>query len=100
MANRTTVAARAGLLAAVALLGSCTESVGPARRGPGGATFSFSPNGIALDQWNGALNQDTTRIIKGFNPTNPHHGDAIVATFFWIGSTNTIDSVTDHLTDN
>jgi hypothetical protein len=37
-------------------------------------------------------------IIKGFNPTNPHHGDAVVATFFWLGSTNIIDSVTDVLT--
>jgi len=37
-------------------------------------------------------------IIKGFNPTNPHNGDAIIATFFWLGSTNIIDSVTDVLT--
>src|SRR6185503_1318802 len=32
-----------------------------------------------------------------FEPVNPHVGDAIVATFFWIGSTNTITQVTDHL---
>ncbi len=38
-------------------------------------------------------------LIKGFNPQNPHVGDAIVATFFWVGSTNIITSVTDHLTD-
>src|SRR5229473_3197746 len=37
-------------------------------------------------------------LIKGFNPTNPHLGDAIVATFLWLGSTNIIDSVTDVLT--
>jgi len=35
----------------------------------------------------------------GFNPQNPHVGDAIVATFFWVGSTNTITTVTDHLSD-
>jgi hypothetical protein len=38
-------------------------------------------------------------MLKGFNPTNPHRGNAIVATFFWHGSTNIITSVTDHLTD-
>src|SRR2546426_3778552 len=39
--------------------------------------------------------------FKGFNPTNPHLGDAIIVTFFWVGSTNTniITSVTDHLAD-
>src|SRR5439155_2565651 len=29
--------------------------------------------------------------------TNPHHGDAVVATFFWLGSSNIITSVTDQL---
>src|SRR3989441_2332818 len=61
-----------------------------------------APSGIVLDQSNGMLNtvpSGTTRIIKGFNPTNPHLGDAIIATFLWLGSTNIIDSVTDHLTD-
>ena len=53
---------------------------------------------ITLDQWNGTLSQNGTMIIKGFNPKNPQLGDAIVATFFWLGSTNTIDSVTDVLT--
>jgi len=38
-------------------------------------------------------------IGQGFNPTNPHRGDAIVATFFWRGSTNTITKVFDHLSD-
>src|SRR3989454_671808 len=54
--------------------------------------------GVALDQWNAAFKESGTTLIKGFNPTNPHHGDAIVATFFWHGSANIIDSVTDVLT--
>jgi len=39
-----------------------------------------------------------THVGKGFD-ANPRLGDAIVATFFWHGSTNTIDTVTDHLED-
>jgi hypothetical protein len=38
-------------------------------------------------------------VGQGFNPTNPHLGDAIIATFFWRGSTNTITKVIDHLAD-
>jgi PKD repeat protein len=53
-----------------------------------------------LDQKNGALNESGTLLIKGFNPTNPHRGDAIIATFFWLGSSNIITSVTDVLTTN
>jgi len=42
-------------------------------------------------------------IVKGFNPTNPHLGDAIIATFFWFGAPggvtgNIIESVDDVLT--
>jgi PKD repeat protein len=58
------------------------------------------PTGLALDQWNSTLNESGTMLVKGFNPTNPHVGDAIVATFVWVGSTNIIDSVTDVLTTN
>jgi len=47
---------------------------------------------------NGQLNATGTAIFKGFNPINPHRGDAIVASFFWVGSTNIITSVSDHLT--
>lgn len=39
----------------------------------------------------------TRELIKGFNPTNPQAGDAIVATFYWLGTRNVIDSVTDVL---
>ena len=101
MDRRTTIASRAGLLAAALLALSCTEAVGPDRSGPGLPSFATTAgSGITLDQLNGTLNESGNFFIKGFNNTNPHHGDAIVATFFWVGSTNTniIDSVTDVLT--
>jgi hypothetical protein len=77
------------------------ESAGPrnVERQPGVPLFSYSANGITLDQWNGSFGYTGSLIRKGFNPDNPHHGDAIIATFFWLGSTNIIDSVTDVLTD-
>jgi hypothetical protein len=53
-----------------------------------------------LDQRNGTLGTGATNtLFKGFNPTNPRRGSAIVATFYWFGSTNIITSVFDHLTD-
>jgi len=57
---------------------------------------------IQLDQQNGVCGSGTF-LIKGFNPTNPHVGDAILATVFWFGAPggvtgNIIDSVTDVLT--
>ena len=62
------------------------------------------PVPITLDQTTGVLPDAEawpgggTRVGKDF-PTNPHHGDAIVATFFWRGTTNTITTVTDHFCD-
>ena len=63
--------------------------------------------GIQLDQWNADMGNQTNPqiIIKGFNPTNPRVGDAIVATFFWFGAPggvtgNIIESVEDVLTTN
>jgi hypothetical protein len=99
------------LLWAVALLASgCSDVLTPPQRGatPGAATPAFatsSLSGIALDQQNGVLNDGVpwgsggTHVGKGFDPTNPHLGDAIVATFVWRGTTNTITTVTDHLSD-
>ncbi len=95
--KRTRVASRAGL-AVVLIAIACTESIGPERRNPGVPMFSYSANGITLNKQNGALGGSGQLLIKGFNPTNPHHGDAIIATFFWLGSTNIIDSVRDVLT--
>lgn len=67
-----------------------------------------SGNGVAaqitLDQLEAALNigvpwsNGGTHVGKQFDQ-NPHLGDAIVATFVWRGTTNTIVDVTDHLED-
>lgn len=82
-------------LAAVTLLAvGCTEPVSP-RHGARAPTLD-----ILGGQINGTLGESGTMLIKGFNPTNPHRGDAIIATFFWLGSTNIIDSVTDVLTSS
>src|SRR5213083_2917310 len=97
-AQRTTVTVLPRILAAALLAAACSDSVGPAR-GPAPPLFSFSPNGIRLDQANSGLPQPGRRFVKGFNPTNPQNGDAIVVTLFWVGSTYIVDSVTDHLVD-
>src|SRR5437016_5996196 len=99
MSKRTTFAVLAGLLAATLLPAGCRDSVSPARRGPTAPQFdAAAASGIVLDQFNGIFNENGKVIIKGFDPTNPQLGDAIIATFVWLGSTNIIDSVTDVLT--
>src|SRR6266702_4313967 len=95
-AERTTVRVLPRILAAALLAAACSDSVGPARV-PAPLLFSFSAGGIALDQQNSAMGQPGRRFVKGFNPTNPQNGDAIVVTLFWVGSTYIVDSVTDHL---
>jgi hypothetical protein len=100
----TTSAALPGLLTVALLSAGCGDPVSPAH--PGAAaphlsaatTAAAAAAGIALDQLNGSLSESGAMLIKGFNPTNPHNGDAIVAQFVWSGSTNIIDSVTDVLT--
>ncbi len=85
----------AGVLAllAIALVAvSCSDTVSPAPGFIGTPSFA-----VALDQHNGTFNESGTLLGKGFNDVNPHHGDAIIATFFWVGSTNIITSVTDEL---
>src|SRR6266704_3377697 len=89
----------ARIFVAAAFVAACSDAVSPPagiRGGPGLPMFDVAATG---DQ-NGGLNQSGTVIGARF-PTNPHRGDAIIATFFWLGSTNTniIDSVTDFLTD-
>src|SRR2546427_6317857 len=88
------------LWAAALLAAGCSDAFSPARRAPDAPRFATQApgTGIVLDQMNGTLHESGTMLIKGFNPTNPHNGDAIVVTFSWLGSTNTIDSVTDVLT--
>ncbi|HEV2669816.1 MAG TPA: hypothetical protein VGU74_01890 [Gemmatimonadales bacterium] len=70
-----------------------------AERGPGGLALDVAASGpITLDQTTGKLGETTT-IWQDFRPTNPHLGDAIVVTFYWVGSTNIITRVYDHLSD-
>ncbi|HVH09642.1 MAG TPA: hypothetical protein VM736_07585, partial [Gemmatimonadales bacterium] len=89
------------LIAAALLAAACSDAVGPARLRPGFAATAPT-TGIALDQRTGALSETGTVLGQGFNPTNPHNGDAIIATFFWVNSTTphvTITSVTDRLSN-
>ena len=107
MASRSTIAVLPGLLTAALLAAACSDASSPTQpsSGPGAPAFARSApplapaTPIALDVQNSTLSENGMAILKGFNPTNPHLGDAIVATFFWPGSTNIITSVTDHLTD-
>ena len=91
------------LVGAALLAVGCSESLDPGRRavsGPRFATAAADP--IALDQVNGTLSENGLVLRKGFNPTNPHNGDAILATFFWISTPlggNIITAVTDSLAD-
>ncbi|HEX9394498.1 MAG TPA: PKD domain-containing protein [Gemmatimonadales bacterium] len=96
------------LCAVTILTVACSESLGPVGRDAAprrGAAATTTGSGITLDQSSGVLNdgvawgQGGTHVGKGFQPTNPHLGDAIVATFFWRGTSNTITTVADHLCD-
>src|SRR5207247_4468970 len=95
MARRTKIA---GLIGAALLAAGCREAISPEPRAPGAPLLEVAAaSGIALDQHNSASGERGTVLTKGFNPTNPQLGDAIVATFFWRSSTptNIIDSVVD-----
>src|SRR6266516_3020657 len=88
---------RAGLLRIVAaslFAAACSDVVAPSPRPPsiGGPEFDVASS----DRVNSSVGQTGTAIIGVF-ATNPHHGDAVVATFFWLGSSNLITSVTDQL---
>ena len=91
---RTTLAL-SGLCAA-SLLAGCADSLAPDRLGPLLPTPEFAI--VPSVPPNGQFNTNGPAIIKGFNPVNPHRGDAIIATFFWTGSA-TITSVVDHETN-
>src|SRR6266576_1106850 len=106
---RTRRIARVPVLVGAALLTiHCTDTAGPDRDAPRPLAQIEPGGGIQLDQQNGlfrvaATPAEAVIIIKGFNPTNPHVGDAIIATFFWFGAPggvtgNIINSVTDVLT--
>jgi len=100
MSTRTTGASVLTALAIALVAADCSDGVGPRGQVPRFASAAAGAAGVALDQFDGTLGESGTLLIKGFNPTNPHRGDAIIATFFWPGSTNIIDSVTDVLTTN
>ncbi len=85
------------LAAALLAVGCSNDAVAPKHSGPGIGPIALD---AVADQNNGSLNESGRRFAKGFNPKNPHVGDAIVATFHWLGSTNIIDSVYDVLTTN
>src|SRR6266550_8107995 len=93
MHNRTGVVGLGRMAAAALLAAACSDSVAPERRGPGGPMFDVAASGNTPA---GSLGESGTTLLTAFT-TNPHHGDAVVATFFWLGSTNIIDSVTDQL---
>ncbi len=95
---RSTTVWGAGALAVLAL--GCSESAGPERNALRPTELvAAAGTGIVLDQSAGVAGETGIEIGQGFNPTNPHRGDAIIATFFWAGSTNTITKVFDHLSD-
>ena len=101
---RTTITRLTAALAAALLIAGCQRDVvAPTAGLPRISAAALAPvppgTSVTLDQQNGTLNeQNVTVIAKGFNPTNPHNGDAIVATFFWTGPA-TITSVSDFITD-
>ena len=101
--TRTTIAGLGSLLMGAALLAGCSDPTGAGsqdRLNIGSPSFAVAgATPMRLDQVNGTTNAVGNAILKGFNPTNPHRGDAIIATFFWVGSTNVITSVSDHLTN-
>lgn len=96
------------------LAAACGDPMHPDRQattGPGGGGVRAAlvpPNGVATkityDGGEAASHIETgwpaggTHVGKQFD-ASPHLGDAIVATFTWLGSSNTITTVTDHLED-
>ena len=88
------------LLAGVWIVASCTEPAGPAREGalPDAPLFSLSATGITLNKHILSFGQSGTLLIKGFNPISPDTGDAVIATFAWVGPPGIIDSVVDVMT--
>jgi hypothetical protein len=97
---------RAAFVTAAILIAACSESVGPrASPPPRAGTFAASGAGggagagIVLNKFTGVQGETTGDLGQGFNAGNPDLGDAIIATYFWRGSTNTITQIVDHLSD-
>jgi len=91
------------LLAFAVLTAACGDSFDPSHMAPSFAAVGV-PSSITLDQAEAAVDIGVgtaaggTHVGKEFD-ANPHLGDAIVATFVWRGTSNTITEVTDHLED-
>ena len=104
MDTRSSLIRLAAIVAAAALVAGCQpDAMAPTGGLPRISAAALAPvapgTAITLDQQNGTLNeQNVTVLAKGFNPRNPHVGDAIVVTFFWTGSA-TITAVSDFITD-
>src|SRR5882762_1466426 len=101
--NRRRIMFKRSTLVALFLIAACRDGVSPEHDAVSHVAAAQG-SAIALDQQNDVFEWDPwgtngTHIGKGFDPRNPHLGDAIIATFFWRGSTNTITEVTDHLSD-
>jgi len=98
MTKHTRFAGIPALLTAALLAAACHDSISSDRSGLAVPMFDVvGPPNVVLDQKNGSFSESGTLLSMGFLPTNPHRGDAIIATFFWQGSSNIITSVTDHL---
>ncbi|HEY3219295.1 MAG TPA: hypothetical protein VGJ80_01065, partial [Gemmatimonadales bacterium] len=82
------------ILGAALLAAACSDSVGPERSGPGAPRFDVAVSGGTTPS--GSLGQSGNSLVTAFT-TNPHHGDAVVVTFLWLGSSNIIMTVTDQL---
>jgi len=104
---RTTITTMPAFLAAALLATACSDAAGPSGQtshAPRFGTPSFAVTttsaGITLVRTANTLGGNGQNLlIKGFNFGNPHHGDAVIATFYWSGSA-TIDSVADVITTN
>src|SRR3989475_6077689 len=93
MSRWTTVAGLPRLLAGALLAAGCSDALSPERPRLGTPVLD-----VVGGQQGGTLNESGTVLLNRFL-TNPHHGDAVIATFFWLGSCDIITSVTDHLSD-
>ena len=103
MNTRTAITRLSVLLGLVFVGAGCRDAFDLDHHSPAFAAAAVASR-IALDQAEAGQNigvgwtNGGTHVGKEFDQ-NPHLGDAIVATFFWRGSSNTITDVTDHLED-
>jgi len=88
------------ILSATFVMAACAESVAPRNGTRALPEFAVaSAAGIVLNKVAGVQGETTSDLGQGFTTGNPDLGDAIIATYFWRGSTNTITGIVDHLSD-